>query len=182
MEDAAGSVNALHGNFRSPVLDYYLWLDHTPSGFYTECCWALQKSHGVTFEGLHNFTCSDILKFYVCLSIIQELTALIYDTVDWCSYHNKECKEHDYYGALQGCRGGKDIEHLLYAVDNSLNDPNPTVDPEGGTQSVGSINMDDVVASIETELNTEWTDDSDISFISHSLTISIRLAIGHHID
>ncbi|KAG1786395.1 uncharacterized protein HD556DRAFT_1449772 [Suillus plorans] len=138
LEDAAGSTDALCGDFRSPVLDYYLWLDHTTSGFHAECRQALKESHGVTFEGLQNSTCPDILKF-----------------LNWNAYHNNECKEHDYCGALQGCGSGEDIEQLLNAVDASLtDDPDPVEDPEGVTESIGAIDMDVVSTPIGTESNS----------------------------
>ncbi|KAG2046008.1 hypothetical protein BDR06DRAFT_977797 [Suillus hirtellus] len=123
LEDAAISKDALCGDFRSPVLDYYLWLDHTTGGFHDDCRQALKESHGVTFE------------------------------VDWSSYHNKECKEHDYCGALQGCGDGEDIEQLLNAVDASLNDPDPVGNTEGDTESIGAADMDNASTQIGTELN-----------------------------
>lgn len=63
MHDASRSPDALCRDFRSPVLDYYLWLDHTVSGFNAGDRRALEETHGVTFEGLQNSTCSDILLF-----------------------------------------------------------------------------------------------------------------------
>jgi flagellar biosynthesis regulator FlaF len=58
-EDAAGSENALRGDFRCPALDYYLWLDHHGDGFHNRE--ALRVSHGVTFERVKNSACPDIL-------------------------------------------------------------------------------------------------------------------------
>ncbi|KAG2045543.1 hypothetical protein BDR06DRAFT_1015540 [Suillus hirtellus] len=104
LEDAAGSPDPLHGEFRSPAMDYYLWLDHTADGLDDECRQALEKAHGVTFEGLKNGQCPDILVF-----------------LDWKAYHKEKCKEHDFCGALQGCGGGEDIQCLLNAVDDSVN-------------------------------------------------------------
>jgi flagellar biosynthesis regulator FlaF len=74
MEDAARSEDALHGDFRSPALDYYLWLDHTSSGFDAQDRDALEATHGVTFEGLQNATCADILVFRACLRVSAIIT------------------------------------------------------------------------------------------------------------
>ncbi|KAG1720987.1 uncharacterized protein EDB91DRAFT_1256743 [Suillus paluster] len=134
MEDAAQSKDPLHGDFRSPALDYYLWLDHTSGGFHAEYREALEETHGVTFERLRNGTCSDILVF-----------------LDWRAYHNKECKEHDCCGALQGCGGGEDLQHLLHAVDASLDAPNAPVDPEAGTEPIGSTHSGHATAPMVAE-------------------------------
>ncbi|KAG1732809.1 hypothetical protein EDB19DRAFT_1831169 [Suillus lakei] len=108
MEDAAQSKDALQGDFRSPAFNYYIWLDHTGSGFHVEYCEALELE-------------------------------LIYKIVDWCAYHNKECKEHDCCEALQGCGGGEDVQHLLDAVDASLNALNASAVPEAGTEPISLI-------------------------------------------
>ncbi|KAG2063552.1 hypothetical protein BDR04DRAFT_1163562 [Suillus decipiens] len=100
VDDAEGSQNPLHGDFRSAALDYYLWLDHTSHGFHDECCEALYRAHGVTYESLKNGQSPDVLKF-----------------LDWKTYHDEKCKEHDFCGALQGCGQGEDIESLLHDVD-----------------------------------------------------------------
>jgi flagellar biosynthesis regulator FlaF len=70
MDDAARSKDALHGDFRSPALDYYLWLDHTSSGFHAECRKTLEATYGVTFEGLQNGTSADILVLSACLTYL----------------------------------------------------------------------------------------------------------------
>ncbi|KAG2107376.1 hypothetical protein DEU56DRAFT_707501, partial [Suillus clintonianus] len=54
MDDAAQSPDALHGKFRSPALDYYLWLDHISSGFDAKDREDLQATHGVTFKHVQN--------------------------------------------------------------------------------------------------------------------------------
>jgi|SRR6267154_3305211 len=63
MDDAGGSPDPLHGDFRSAAVDYYLWLDHTIAFFNDESRQALETSHGVTFDGLRNGVCPDILVF-----------------------------------------------------------------------------------------------------------------------
>jgi hypothetical protein len=63
IQDASRSPDASCGTFRSPILDYYLWLDHTVDGFHAGCRSALEETHSVTFEGLKNATCPDILVF-----------------------------------------------------------------------------------------------------------------------
>ncbi|KAG2108218.1 uncharacterized protein F5147DRAFT_540686, partial [Suillus discolor] len=49
MQDASRSPDALYGDFRSPILDYYLWLNHTVDGFHAGCRRALEETHGITF-------------------------------------------------------------------------------------------------------------------------------------
>jgi hypothetical protein len=63
VDDACASTDPLHGTFRSATLDYYLWLDNTCDGFHDECRESLATAHGVTFEGLKNGECADILVF-----------------------------------------------------------------------------------------------------------------------
>lgn len=63
LDDSSASSDPLHRKFRSPALDYYLWLDHTGDGFHDECREALKKSHDITFEGLENGVYPDILVF-----------------------------------------------------------------------------------------------------------------------
>jgi hypothetical protein len=48
--DCLSSADPLHGAFRSAVLDYYLWLDHTVAGFHEEARRQLESRHGITFE------------------------------------------------------------------------------------------------------------------------------------
>lgn len=43
-----------------------------------------------------------------------------YVTVDWRSYHDDHCNDHDFCGAVQGSGGGEDIHSFLQAVDASL--------------------------------------------------------------
>lgn len=70
MGDATRSADALHGQFRSPVLDYYLWLDHTERGFHAQYRESLERAHGITFEALQNGTCADVLVFSTCSTLI----------------------------------------------------------------------------------------------------------------
>ncbi|KAG2108242.1 uncharacterized protein F5147DRAFT_773823 [Suillus discolor] len=104
LDNAGGSPNLLHGDFRSPALDYYLWMDHMGDGFDDDDRQALHTAHGVTFEALKNGQCSDILVF-----------------LDWRTYHKTKCRKHDFCAALQGCGGSEDLEHLLSAIDASIN-------------------------------------------------------------
>ncbi|KAG1784506.1 uncharacterized protein HD556DRAFT_1451705 [Suillus plorans] len=104
MEDSGGSSDPLNGTFRSAALDYYLWLDHTTYGFHEECRTTLLTSHGVSFEGLKNGDCPDILVF-----------------LDWTVYHQDKCKEHDLCGALQTSGQGEDIKCLMNQVDALVN-------------------------------------------------------------
>lgn len=86
VEDSARSPDALHGDFRSPALDYYLWLDHTCSGFDAQYREALQATRGVTFEHVQNSTCSDILVFRACPCIINiTRTDLLISRLAWIS-------------------------------------------------------------------------------------------------
>ncbi|KAG1718052.1 uncharacterized protein EDB91DRAFT_1090353 [Suillus paluster] len=112
LKDASRSEDALHGDFQSPALDYYLWLDHTQHGFHAEYRDALERDHNVTFEAIQNGRCADILLF-----------------VDWRVYHKQQCKDHDVCGAIQGCGPGEDIEHLLRLVEASMNDIDQAHDP-----------------------------------------------------
>ncbi|KAG2036335.1 hypothetical protein BDR03DRAFT_983108 [Suillus americanus] len=61
LDDAGVCSDALQTDFRSAALDHYLWLDHTASGFHDESRTALDTVYGVTFEGLKNGKCPDIL-------------------------------------------------------------------------------------------------------------------------
>lgn len=63
IDDAGGSPHLVHGDFRSAVLDYYLWLDHITDGFHDDSSQALHAAHEVTFKGIKNGQCSDILVF-----------------------------------------------------------------------------------------------------------------------
>jgi hypothetical protein len=66
MDDAGGSPDALHGDFRSTAMDYYLWMDHTSNGFDDECRSALYSLYKIDFERLKDGACGDILYFRAC--------------------------------------------------------------------------------------------------------------------
>lgn len=83
----------------------------------------------------------------------QVLLALIHDIVDWRAYHNKECNNHDCCGALQSCGGGEDVQHLLNALDASLDPPRATADSGRAMEPMHSIDMDNSNPSLETEQN-----------------------------
>ncbi|KAG1835948.1 hypothetical protein F4604DRAFT_1943918 [Suillus subluteus] len=117
--------------FRSATLDYYLWLDHTCNGFHDGCREALDTTHGVTFERLKNGECSDILVF-----------------LNWTVYHEKNCKEHDFCGVIQGSGAGEDLKSLLEAVNASVN--------------VG-IDQTSTTASHPDAETTEVSDDVDVN-------------------
>ncbi|KAG2114400.1 hypothetical protein DEU56DRAFT_919609 [Suillus clintonianus] len=103
VQDAGGSTDALHDDLRSPVLDYYLWLDHKSGVFHAQCREALEEEHRVTFEALQNRACSDILF-----------------SVDWKSYHQEKCKYYDFCGAIQSSGGGEDDQNLIDIIDASI--------------------------------------------------------------
>ncbi|KIK31807.1 hypothetical protein CY34DRAFT_111232, partial [Suillus luteus UH-Slu-Lm8-n1] len=63
----------------------------------------LAEVHEITFEGVENRECSDILRF-----------------LDWHAYHGKVCKAVDFCGAIQGTGAGEDIQHLLNVVVASI--------------------------------------------------------------
>lgn len=67
LDDAGASSDPLDGKFRSATLDYYLWLDHTGNGFHDGCRQELATAHGVSFDGLKNGDCQDILVFCALL-------------------------------------------------------------------------------------------------------------------
>ncbi|KAG1847425.1 hypothetical protein F4604DRAFT_1935936 [Suillus subluteus] len=121
LEDSGGSENPLSSDFRSAALDYYLWLDHTADGFHDDCREALETTRGVTFEGLQNGQCPDILVF-----------------LDWNAYHKKKCREHDFCGALQGCGQGEDIKLLLNAVDGCIEAPEDQISTTAAVEAPDS--------------------------------------------
>ncbi|KAG2114399.1 hypothetical protein DEU56DRAFT_919608 [Suillus clintonianus] len=112
LHDASASPDSAHGDFRSPAMDYFMWLDHTVGGFHAQSRKSLEKSHGITFEALQNGMCQDIFIFF-----------------DWVSYHNVQCKDHDFCGAVQGCGGGEDIQHFLHSVNVHIDAPNAPEKP-----------------------------------------------------
>ncbi|KAG1832551.1 hypothetical protein DFJ58DRAFT_736336 [Suillus subalutaceus] len=127
LDDAGVCSDALRTDFRSAALDYYLWLDHTGSGFHDECRTTLATAHGVTFEGLKNGQCPDILVF-----------------LDWTSYHKKKCNEQDFCGALQGSGGGEDIQSLLNMVDACIDAASDQMSPPESGHSVAEMMLVDV--------------------------------------
>jgi hypothetical protein len=81
--------------------------------------------------------------------------------VDWRTYHNEKCKEHDFCGALQGCGQGEDIESLLHDVDacvkaeevpNCTDAPDP--DPDPCTEALLVSDHADVVCAPYSKLET----------------------------
>lgn len=80
-----------------------------------------------------------------CLSNNNKIS-LTCNLVDWRAYHNKECNAHDCCGAIQGCGGGEDLQHLFDAVDASLDAPHTPVDPHAGTEAIDSTHPGDVAA------------------------------------
>ncbi|KAG2108263.1 uncharacterized protein F5147DRAFT_773847 [Suillus discolor] len=118
-------------------MDYYLWLDHTADGLDDDCRQALQKAHGVTFEGLKNGQCPDILVF----------------VLDWIAYHKEKCKEHDFCGALQGSRGGEDIQHLLNVIDDSFNTPEGPISTPSVINSPAPDNSSTQNVSVADDIN-----------------------------
>jgi hypothetical protein len=61
--DARASPNALDSEFRSPALDYFLWLDHHGGGFHNGCRMNLQKHHDITMMSVKNREGKDIISF-----------------------------------------------------------------------------------------------------------------------
>ncbi|KAG2136433.1 hypothetical protein DEU56DRAFT_756339 [Suillus clintonianus] len=101
--DARDSADPLEAGFRSPALDYYLWLDHKVGGFHDRSRETLEKDHNVTLRSLQNRECEDIIAL-----------------LDWSAYHMTNCHEHDLCGAFQGCVSEEDLQKLLHAVDCSM--------------------------------------------------------------
>ncbi|KAG2740616.1 hypothetical protein P692DRAFT_20880849 [Suillus brevipes Sb2] len=134
LEDAAQSENALRGDFRCPALDYYLWLDHNGDGFDDHYREALRVTHGVTFERIQNSACLDILA-----------------SLDWKSYHDANCNEHDCCGALQGCGAGEDSQKLLDAIDSSLNASHAPIDHGPGTDAASTTDSGGAAAPVVIE-------------------------------
>jgi hypothetical protein len=54
LHDSVNSADPRHGAFRSAVFDYYLWLDHTVTGFHEQARSELKDRHEITFEILMN--------------------------------------------------------------------------------------------------------------------------------
>ncbi|KAG2029294.1 hypothetical protein BDR03DRAFT_1018594 [Suillus americanus] len=127
LADAGASSNPLHGDFRSPTFDYFLWLDHHCDGFHDEWRDALAEVHQITFEGVKNGECADILHF-----------------LDWKVYHRNACKIVDFCGAIQGTGAGEDIQHLLNAVVASMDvatDQASTAEPPAQTLAGGDVTL-----------------------------------------
>jgi hypothetical protein len=59
--DVKGSADPLGDGFRSPALDYYLWLDHIAGGFHDRCRAVLEHDHRVTFGAVQNRDVKDII-------------------------------------------------------------------------------------------------------------------------
>ncbi|KAG2127575.1 uncharacterized protein EDB93DRAFT_1256972 [Suillus bovinus] len=131
LADASASANPLESNFRSPALDYYLWLDHKADGFDDTARARLKMQWNVTFDALKNGKCEDILKL-----------------LDWHAYHKLKCNDHDFCGAIQGCGGGEDVQSLFLAVDalmDELDTPNETVGTQLPGASSGVITDVDII-------------------------------------
>jgi hypothetical protein len=127
LADAGASANPLESDFRSPALDYYLWLDHKADGFDDTARARLKMQWNVTFDALKNGKCEDILKLRTSPSVQLMCVALIFKEVDWNAYHKVKCNDHDFCGAIQGCGGGEDVQSLFLAVDalmDELDTPN----------------------------------------------------------
>ncbi|KAG1867656.1 hypothetical protein F4604DRAFT_1927439 [Suillus subluteus] len=101
--DARGSPDPLDAEFRSPAMDYYLWLDHRAGGFHNECRMKLEMYHQITLKSIKNREGKDIIPL-----------------LDWGSYHANTCQEYDLCGAFQGSAYEENIQHLLDAVDSSM--------------------------------------------------------------
>jgi hypothetical protein len=69
LADAGAAANPLESDFRSPALDYYLWLDHKADGFDDTARARLKMQWNVTFDALKNGKCEDILKLRTSPSI-----------------------------------------------------------------------------------------------------------------
>lgn len=77
--DAFHSVTPLDGRFRSPAMDYYLWLDHKAGGFHSQCREILANDHHVTFDDVKNGISADILALGSCSNIYLIYLYLICD-------------------------------------------------------------------------------------------------------
>jgi hypothetical protein len=131
LADAGASANPLESDFRSPALDYYLWLDHKADGFDETARARLKMQWNVTFETLKKGKCEDILKLRMSPSIQLLCMTLIFKEVDWHAYHKVKCSHHDFCGAIQGYGGGDDIQSLFLAIDALMDDldkPDETVE------------------------------------------------------
>ncbi|KAG1829886.1 hypothetical protein DFJ58DRAFT_848588 [Suillus subalutaceus] len=117
--DARGSPDPLDAEFRSPAMDYYLWLDHRAGGFHNECRMKLEMYHQITLKSIKNREGKDIIPLRQ-LSSIYNIHCLISREVDWGSYHANTCQEYDLCGAFQGSVYEENIQHLLDAVDTSM--------------------------------------------------------------
>ncbi|KAG2335964.1 hypothetical protein BDR05DRAFT_1006302 [Suillus weaverae] len=119
-EDARGSAVPLEAEFRSPALDYYLWLDHKVGGFHDRSRETLEKDHNVTLRSLQNREGEDIIAQRMLSTMHHTNMSLICDGVDWGAYHTTNCHEHDLCGAFQGCVSEEDLQKLLHAVGYSM--------------------------------------------------------------
>jgi hypothetical protein len=119
--DARGSLNPLGAGFRSPALDYYLWLDHIAGGFHDMCRTTLETDHHVTFEAIQSGDVKDVIPLRQWSTMHHIYLTLTSNAVDWSSYHAKNCLEYDVCGAFQGSVTEEDLERLFLAVDSSLN-------------------------------------------------------------
>ncbi|KAG1830948.1 hypothetical protein DFJ58DRAFT_848341 [Suillus subalutaceus] len=131
ISDARTSANPLGSEFRSPALDYYLWLDHKVDGFDDGSRGRLKIEWNVTFEGLKKGECKDILEYHTSFFTRLICQALMLKEVDWGAYHKAKCNDHDFCGAIQGCGEGDNIQSLLISVDafmDGLNTPDNTAD------------------------------------------------------
>ncbi|KAG1720424.1 uncharacterized protein EDB91DRAFT_1088861 [Suillus paluster] len=118
--DARGSANPLEAGFRSPAMDYYLWLDHKVGAFHDRSREILEKDHNVTFKSLQNREGNDIITLRMWSTMNHLDLSLICDEVDWNAYHTTNCNEYDLCGVFQGCVSEEDLQRLLHAVDSSM--------------------------------------------------------------
>lgn len=82
LDDVCASSNPLHSDFRSAIFDYFMWLDHHCDGFHDQWHSSLAKDHEITFEGVKNRECSDILCFCAWLDLYFEVCV---ELILWCS-------------------------------------------------------------------------------------------------
>ncbi|KAG2337137.1 hypothetical protein BDR05DRAFT_952839 [Suillus weaverae] len=187
--DARGSPDPLDAGFRSPAMDYYLWLDHRAGGFHHECRMNLEKDHHITLKSIKNRECTDIIPL-----------------LDWASYHANTCREYDICGAFQGAVYEENIQHLLDAVDSSMdagikvqNSPSLEVsrDVDTGKQPISEVDvMDNInlsVVSVHGNLNAVSspaesapmalanTTNGDHT-VDQSITIPDTLSLGQHAE
>jgi hypothetical protein len=121
LHDAGASSNPLRGDFRSATFDYFMWLDHYCDGFHDQWRDTLAEVHEITFEGVENGECPDILRFRAWFVLCLRSAWCSYcGAVDWHAYHEKVCETVDFCGAIQGTGAGEDIQHLLNAVAASF--------------------------------------------------------------